>query len=249
MNKYFGDDDLIMNTASRIPVCLCIDTSSSMLQIVDGEVIQTGKTEFRDGKTWNIVEGGITLLDKVNDGIKAFCDAIENNEQAKLSCELAVVTFDDVATCVHDFASVDAYRGFQITDVGDNTAMSAGINQAIRILEERKRQYKINGVDYYQPWLVLFTDGDSSEDITAIQQKTMQMSMSKKLSVFTLALTDEVNIETLKGFSPRRPLKIKEDKIDECFEWLGKSVSAVSMSQVGEKIKLDTSGLDEWADI
>ena len=67
--------------------------------------------------------------------------------------------------------------------------------------------------------------------------------------MFTFALSDDVNMKALGELSRRRPISLKTDKLEEFFEWLGKSVSTVSMSQVGEKVKLDTSGMDDWAEI
>lgn len=249
MDKYFGEDDLVINTSSRIPVCLCIDTSASMRRVIEGTGRATGETVFVDGREWSIVEGGKTLLDNMNEGIRAFYKAVNNHEQAKLSCELAVVAFDDSARVVEDFGSVLSKQPPQIDQTGDNTALGEGVSLALQLLEKRKKEYKKNGVDYYQPWLVIFTDGDASDNISEIQQKTRQMEEERKLTVFTFALADEVNLQALSGFSKRKSIPIKTDKMEEFFEWLGKSVGIVSMSQVGEKVKLDTSGMDDWADI
>ena len=249
MSKYLGEDDLILNTSSRIPVCLCIDTSASMRRVIDGTGRDTGETEFVDGKHWRIVEGGKNLLDNMNEGLEAFYKAINSNEQAKLSCELAVVTFDDEARVLEDFGTLDKKRPVRISETGDNTALGEGISLALKLLETRKREYRKNGVDYYQPWLVIFTDGDASDSVAEARQKIRSQEEEKKLTVFTFALSDDVNMKALGELSRRRPISLKTDKLEEFFEWLGKSVSTVSMSQVGEKVKLDTSGMDDWAEI
>ena len=249
MSKYLGEDDLILNTSSRIPVCLCIDTSASMRRVIDGTGRDTGETEFVDGKHWRIVEGGKNLLDNMNEGLEAFYKAINSNEQAKLSCELAVVTFDDEARVLEDFGTLDKKRPVRISETGDNTALGEGISLALKLLETRKREYRKNGVDYYQPWLVIFTDGDASDSVAEARQKIRSLEEEKKLTVFTFALSDDVNMKALGELSRRRHISLKTDKLEEFFEWLGKSVSTVSMSQVGEKVKLDTSGMDDWAEI
>ena len=43
-NQFLGEDDLVLNTASRIPVCLCLDVSSSMMGCI-GE-LNSGVNEF-----------------------------------------------------------------------------------------------------------------------------------------------------------------------------------------------------------
>ncbi len=248
-NTYIGEDDLVQNTASRIAVCLCIDTSSSMLKIIGGETVATGKREFRDGQWWNIVEGGITLLDELNKGLAAFYEAIHDNMEALASCEVAIVTFDDSARCIQDFATLEGKTAPVISETGDGTSMKQGIELALKKLDDRKAQYKANGVDYYQPWLVLFTDGEATEDISAVQRETKMRADNRKLSVFTFALADDVNMQSLSGFSSRRPISLKTDKLNEFFEWLGKSVGVVSASKVGETVKLDTSSMDDWANL
>ena len=81
-HKFMGDDDLIYNTASRLPVCLCIDLSHSMLRVISEEgTVDTGRTEFKDGQEWRIVEGGINLISEVERGVNLFYDAIRNNDQ------------------------------------------------------------------------------------------------------------------------------------------------------------------------
>jgi uncharacterized protein YegL len=121
---------------------------------------------------------------------------------------------------------------------------------ALKYLDERKAQYKQNGVEYYQPWLVIFTDGVPTDDVTAIQAEVKKREAAKKLTVLPFALTDDVDKGVLGGFSAKkRPLSIKDGKLSQCFEWLGKSVGAVAASQQGEAVQLDTSGISSWGDL
>jgi len=43
------------------------------------------------------------------------------------------------------------------------TDMAGGVNQALDLLQQRKRQYASNGVPYYRPWAFLITDGEISD--------------------------------------------------------------------------------------
>ena len=55
--------------------CLCVlvlDVSGSMREVVDGNVTLTGRKEMIDGQLYDIVEGGITKLDGLNEGLKDF---------------------------------------------------------------------------------------------------------------------------------------------------------------------------------
>ncbi len=247
--KNYKEEDLVLNTATRIPVCLCIDASASMNKVTGNGGVDTGRRQFRDGKQWVVLSGGDTLMKEMVKGVNKFYDSIRENQQANLSCEIAVVSFSDDAQCIEDFSPVSCKQAFTSPKTGDLTSMAKGVEMALDLLETRKSEYKENGVEYHQPWLVIFTDGDASDDVTNVQAKVKQLESESKLSVFTFALAEEVNKETLSGFSRRKPLSIKNDKFEEFFEWLGKSVSVVSTSRIGEKIKLDTSTLDDWAEL
>ena len=77
MNNNIVDlNDLENNPTPRVPVCLCLDTSGSMGRIVRGETQSTGKTIYSDGKTWNIVTGGVSAINDLNDGLNQFFEAI-----------------------------------------------------------------------------------------------------------------------------------------------------------------------------
>ena len=119
-------------------------------------------------------------------------------------------------------------------------------------MKKRKNEYKNNGVDYYQPWLVLMTDGypDISSELTRAIQRTVEMANSKKLSIFPIAIGDSADMNCLAKFSPKRsPLKLQGLKFREFFEWLSQSVSRTSQSIPGESVPLDIDGIKGWAEL
>ncbi len=248
--KFIGEDDLVLNTCGRIPVCLCIDTSASMYRAANDEnLVFTGEYEFIDGKYWDICEEGNSLLSEMVKGVNRFYDAIRGDALAKASCEVAVVTFDDDARIISDFAPITNKTEFKTPDDGELTSMGSGINLALDILEERKEVYNKNGVEYYQPWLVLFTDGSPTDDIEKARERLIKLQKDKKLSVFCLAIDEDADFAVLSSLSLRKPITLKTDRFSEFFEWLGKSVSAVSQSAVGDTVKLDTTSMTNWADL
>ncbi len=221
-NEYFGDDDLIINTASRIPVCLCLDVSTSMN----------------------------SCIEELNEGVNEFYKAVKASETARPACEIAIVTFGSTVEVYEEYSTVDeknpvAFRAYGGTD------MTGGVEKALEILEARKQDYKQNGVDYYQPWLVIMSDGEPNDraSLKLVQEKVRTMEDGRKLVVFAIGIGNGVNMEIMDGFSKKKAKKLKGYNFEEFFEWLGKSVSIVSTSQVGDKVKLDMSSLDDWAEI
>jgi len=251
-NMLLRIEDLVNNPTPRVPICLCLDTSGSM-GAVEGECIETGETIYEDGRTWNLVTGGTSRIDELQKGVEQFYNAIRDDEIAVYSAEICIVTFDNRATCVLDFANIERQEVIpELKPIGD-TAMGEGVNLALDLLERRKQEYKDKGVDYYQPWLVLMTDGVPNGDVSELNRavnRTVEMVNQKKLTVFPIGIGNETDMSTLNSFSPKRPaLKLQGLKFQEFFAWLSKSVSKTSQSTPGESVKLDLEGIKGWAEL
>ncbi len=221
-------EELVNNPTPRVPVCLCLDVSGSM----DGEPIQ-----------------------ELNKGVKLFYDTIKDDETALYSAEISIVTFggNGEATCIMDFASLDLQPNPPRLIAQGNTPMGEAVNKGLDLLEERKEEYKDKGVDYYQPWLVLMTDGESNGSLAELQkaiQRTCTLVNSKKLTVFPIGIGKYADMNTLAKFSPNRsPLKLQGLKFKEFFAWLSASVSKTSQSIPGENVKLDIEEIKGWGEI
>lgn len=224
-NMLLRMEDLVNNPTPRVPVCLCLDVSGSM----------SGPP-----------------IDELNQGVKLLYDAIKDDEVALYSAEVSVVTFGGTdASCIVDFASLELQPNPPYLNASGMTPMGEAVNLALDLLEQRKEEYKDKGVDYYQPWLVLMTDGvpngSNSEYMRAVQ-RTVDMVNSRKLTIFPIAIGDETDLSALNKFSPKRPaLKLQGLKFGEFFSWLSKSVSKTSQSTPGESVKLDP--VSGWAEL
>lgn len=215
-------EELVENPTARVPICLVLDVSGSMA----GEPIR-----------------------ELQKGVDMFFDAIKSDDIAQYSAEIAVVTFGGTVEKVLDFYSIQRQDVPQLS-VSGLTPMGAGVLAALDMLETRKTEYQNAGIDYYQPWMVLMTDGAPTDNISDAVRRTQELVEAKKLTVFPIAIGDDANMEELGQFSPGRPpLKLKGLNFSEFFVWLSQSVSRVSQSTPGEKVELDTSDIDKWASI
>ena len=220
------ESDLVDNPTPRVAVSLCIDTSGSM----EGEKIR-----------------------ELIEGLNLFYDAIEQDEDAHDAAEVSIVEFNSGANLIQDFANIENLRRVSAINATGATYMGEGVNLALDTLERRKKTYSDNGVLYYQPWLVLMTDGqpngNAGELQTAISRVT-ELVTNKKLTVFPIGIGADADMTTLAKFSPSRPpLRLKGLAFKEFFEWLSKSVSRVSQSTPGDMVKLDTAAIDGWGEI
>lgn len=213
-------EDLVENPTPRVPVSLCIDTSGSMM--------------------------GEKILELIA-GIKLFYDAIDEDDDAHDSAEVSVVAFNSGADLVQDFASVEGLnRDISITPSG-LTHLGEGVNLALDTLERRKATYSNSGVLYYQPWLVLMTDGQPNGDKQALERAVERVGYlvaEKKLTVFPIGIGTDADMSVLARFSPGRPpLRLEGLSFKEFFEWLSKSVSKVSQSMPGGEPPIDFASI------
>ena len=115
-NLLIQNQDLIDNPTPRVPVCLCLDTSSSMY-----------------GKP----------IDELNEGVRQFFEAINADDAAKYAAEISVVTFGGYkAECVADFASVSVRSTVPELAASGMTPMGEAVNIALDMLEKRKKEYR-----------------------------------------------------------------------------------------------------------
>ena len=203
--------DLVSNPTTRLPVCLCLDVSYSM----SGSPIR-----------------------ELYKGVKYFFEAIKSDEIARYSVELAIVVFQSDATTILDFANIDRQRIPSLTANG-STSMGEGVNLALDILEQRKKEYSDKGVDYYQPWMVLMTDGYPTDDTSSAIRRVNKLGNNKKLTLFPVAIGNDADINILKQFSTMKNnmvLKVTSPEyFKEFFEWLSQSVTVASQSVPGDK--------------
>lgn len=239
--------DLMVNTTTRVPVVFCIDTSFSMGTIIDNTGVRdTGRTVTEDGETYSIVEGGVSLIDAVTNGVNKFYETIRKNEFAESSCEVAIVTFNNTVQVVEEFSTVSEKKEFQRPKHTGETMMGAGIAKALQIAQERKKAYKDAHVDYRQPWLVLFTDGNPTDSIARVREQVLDLEARGKLSVYTIALADIVKMDVLQSFSKRgKPIDLSGNDLAKFFEFLGQSVGSFTEA-APDQIAPNIS--DEWLD-
>ena len=216
MRIYPGD--LLENPANRVPITLCLDVSGSM----SGEPIA-----------------------ELNKGVELFFDALRSDPVANASAEVAIVAFADRAEVMLDFQSLDRVTSPPVLQTGSHvgclTNLGAGAQLAMTSLESRKQQYKIAGVDYFQPFMILMTDGQpTTEEHLTVAARACEWEEHRKLTVIPIGIGGAADMKVLAMFSKKRsPLRLKGLRFEEFFLWLSKSVVRVSQSRPGEQVQLD----------
>lgn len=235
-NDIIRDRDLVDNPDPRVAVCFCLDTSKSMRSKMNGK----------------------TRVEIMQTALKEMYQDIYDDDDARYAAEFCIVTFDDTAKKLQDFSRVEYENKLETPPqlVADGmTAMGDGLNMALDLLDERKREYKSRGVDYYQPWLVLITDGEDNGDPASMmraKERIHELVADKKLCLYPFHIGKSNGLEALQALTPDQPaLNISANQLRSMFRWLKKSVSKVSCSRIGtyNEIRLDAAEVSQWNDL
>ena len=197
--------DCLDNPFKRLPVCLCLDISASM--------ISNDK------------------IDQLNKGMALFYKSIEEDEITANMVEIAVVTFGEfppAAKCVRDFSLVDFQQTPPVLNASGYTPLGEGVNLALDLIEKRKDRYRTVGIDYFCPWLIIMSDGSpeghSPAELVRAQQRVAKATANKKIITLTISIGNDDNPE-LSKMGGNTLLHLKEDGISNFFIQLYKSIS------------------------
>lgn len=219
--KTMNTSDLIENPSPRCPVALVLDTSGSMI----GEPIE-----------------------QLNAGAQLFIEEVKRDDLARWSVDLAVFTAGGQVDCLLDFTGVEQIAGIAPLQASGDTPLGEATRQALLQLERRKQEYRKTGVPYYQPWLVIISDGvptDPSWQDAA--QQARDLSTSRKLVSLPIAVNG-ADLRKLSEFSSRPAIPLDGLRFREFFLWLSASMARVSASTSSDA-SISLPPMDSWGSI
>ena len=161
--------------------------------------------------------------------------AIERVRVAHDAANVCVILFSDEPELVCDYGPLEStmaqLRAHPIRAVGAQTMLAAGVNMALDRLTHCQQELAAVNNNTYVPWLILISDGDSSEPpevVNAVAAKVQAMLRAGRLKTKCMDVGD--------GSRNLRPFTLDGhvDKISnmdvmlDFFEMLSRSVSATS---------------------
>lgn len=213
----FETNDFASNPEPRCPCVLLLDVSGSM---------------------------GGRPLEELNAGLATFRDELSSDALAMKRVEVAIVTFGPVKVEM-PFTTASSFYPPALQSQGD-TPTGAAITQALTLVEDRKRDYKSNGISYYRPWVFLITDGQPTDAWHAAAAAIREGEASKKFAFFAIGVQG-ADMNTLRQISVREPLSLQGLKFRELFSWLSSSLRSVSSSTPGTEVPLEAP--KGWASV
>lgn len=213
----FETNDFANNPEPRCPCVLLLDVSGSM----------SGRP-----------------LEELNAGLVTFREELCSDSLAMKRVEVAIVTFGPVNVEL-PFTTASSFYPPTLQPQGD-TPTGAAISKALTLVEDRKRDYKSNGVSYYRPWIFLITDGQPTDAWQAAAAAIREGEASKKFAFFVIGVQG-ADMKTLRQISVREPLPLQGLKFRELFSWLSSSLRSVSSSTPGTEVLLEAP--KGWASV
>lgn len=213
----FETNDFASNPEPRCPCVLLLDVSGSM-----------------NGRP----------LDELNAGLTIFRDELAADALAMKRVEVGIVTFGPVKVET-PFTGAASFYPPTLQAQGD-TPMGAAITQALNMVDDRKRDYRANGISYYRPWVFLITDGAPTDSWQAAAAAIREGENSRSFAFFAIGVKG-ADMEKLRQISFRDPLSLDGLKFRELFSWLSNSLRSVSRSTPGVEVPLEAP--KGWASV
>jgi len=204
-------NDTVDNT-TKIPVILLADVSASMVG---------------------------SPLQEQGDAIQTFIEVIADDDYARPSVELSIITFSHLIKVIHDFSFVDDIYFENNFEVEAETNMAKAVDYSIDALEAKIKEFKEEGVLYKAPLLLLITDGVASDDITNAAKRCAALVARRKLNFLGIGVGDKANMQELKRFNPNGQV-IKSPTFEDLKEvliWVSYALSAASQAGPDEEVE------------
>ena len=207
--------DLIENPVARCACMLVLDVSSSM---------------------------GGQPISELNEAVRRFVAEVQEDEFASQAIELGIVTFGADVCVSLPITPVHLITEVAPLEASGLTPMGLAVEASLQALTARKEEYQRTGTSYYQPWLVLMSDGEPNDAWQATAARCQQFSAERKLVVMPVGIGDNAELAILGAFSHRPAKPLAGLRFREFFQWLSASMSRVSQSTPGVAVSLPSSG-------
>ena len=228
----FSSSDFGSSTRRRLPICFALDTSGSMMGIP---------------------------IKQLNMGLQNFVSSIKSNDDTRNSTDIAIITFGSKVDIVMPFGKISKEKGIpEIKASTTLTPIGEGILTALELLNARKEGYKEMGIKYFQPWLVVITDGapqgpNAMQNMELAIKACNELESDDKLVIFNIGVGNGVDFDLLKRLSLKRdePISINSTDFGKLFEFLGSSSSSIVSSGMNDDAlyTMDNSPKGEAVDV
>lgn len=169
--------------------------------------------------------GGDPIRD-LNAGLNKFKAEVCKDKQTRDILDVAIIEFNSTHRVVQDWAPVEYMEEVNLAAEG-GTEMSPAIENALDMVNERSKFYKSSGTVPYKPWVLLISDGASTDDIASVVKRIKEMEENGKVSFCSLGV-EGYDSKVLHRLCGNKVFKLSGTDFTSFFDWVNKSMRSVS---------------------
>ena len=168
-------------------------------------------------------------VDELNKCVSQFIHEMRSDEMAAVSVELGMVTAGREAQEEMPITPILNVGSAPLLQAGEGRSLGGAVEMALNMLDNCKQEYKSAGVPYYQPWLVIISDGEPTDDWQSVAVRAKKLADAKKLVVLSVGVSG-ADMNILSQFSSQPARALDGLKFKEFFVWLSESMVSVLRS-------------------
>ena len=214
--EYFNQYEYTINNGeTRIPICICVDTSGSMNNLLNplDQLERTSDDYMKDGQVvYHVrVKPGfktITCLSRLQEVLCKMLSDMKRDDIISKSAVICIITFDQFADCYVEFTDInmiDVNVPNRIIKGKDQTNVSRGIRMSLDRIDQQIVMNSNAGNDSYKPVLIIMSDGypTDGEEAEKAKELVRQRSEDNKLNVIPIFIGNDNSdgLNWLKGLS------------------------------------------------
>lgn len=175
-------------------------------------------------------------IQSLNASINKFKEQVCSDPRTTEILDVAIVTFNHSTQVVMPFTPVAYMEPINLSADG-GTDIPPAVEMAVNMVDERSRFYRHSGTEPYKPWIFMISDGFGG-DVTEVSKLVKEREDGGFLKFFSLGV-EGYDSKTLHQLCGEKVLKLDGYDFTGIFDWVHKSMRAVSVSSPGEKVKLE----------
>lgn len=174
-------------------------------------------------------------IKELNQGLVEFGKALAEDPLAQGRAEVCIIGFNSDVQVEVGFRPAIEYNA-PVLSASGGTSMNEAIELALDMIEERKKLYRSQGIQWYRPWLFVLTDGeatDTKRESAAISRMRSAIK-GKKVVYMPLAIGPHANKKLQEYYPENDPSKLilsaSASNFREAFVWVSNSLGVVAHS-------------------
>jgi uncharacterized protein YegL len=198
----FDSTKFTAQKAKPLPVFLLLDVSGSMNEVVDPEnVRRTGQTPVSDGKTWELIEGGTSKIQVLNEAVRKMIESFAAEERMETEFLVSIIVFGDNAKQHLPPIAASSVKWADMTADGC-TAMGAAFSLAKGLIEDKK----VVPSRAYRPTVVLLSDGQPTDDWKQPLESLIAGGRSSKCFFMAMGISENPGMQVLERVISQTPV-------------------------------------------